>query len=132
MILNTYQGHMTKFKTFVICYLLLHWALSNCLWPLLRFSSCTHDQDSRTPTNKMLTLTLRITHKHVFPPTKIITPFIYHVSLSQKLSYAKKNSMGYAKKRKEKMFMPKDIRKNACQRAWRKEKKETKIAHTFK
>ena len=42
----------------------------------------------------------------LFSSTKIVTPFFYHVSLSQKNSYAKKNSMGYAKKerRKEKKY----------------------------
>ena len=49
------------------------------------------------------------------------------LSLS-KNSYAKNNSMGYAKKTrrgKEKKFMPKGMReKNACQRAGRKEKKK--------
>ena len=51
------------------------------LWPLLRFSSCTHDQDTRTSTNKMLTLTLRVTQKHAFSIHQIISPFIYHESL---------------------------------------------------
>ena len=49
-------------------HMLLVWALSfvKLLWPLLRFSSCTHDQDSHIPINKMLTPTLRVTQKHAF------------------------------------------------------------------
>ena len=71
------------------------------LWPLLRFSSCTHDQDSRTPTNKMLTLTPRVTQKHVFRPPKIKTPFIYHESFSPKFSYAKKKYGAMLKKERD-------------------------------
>jgi len=51
----------------------------------------------------------------LFPSTKQLLHPLYHVSLSR-ISCAKKNSMGYAKKRK--MSMPKGMReKNACQRA---------------
>ena len=84
MIMNTYQGHMTRYPNSNLSHILLVWALSffKLLWPLLRFSSCTHDPDSCTPTNKLLTLTLRVTHKHAFSVHQIITPFIYHVSLS--------------------------------------------------
>ena len=115
-----------------LSHMLLVWSLSfvKLLWPLLRFSSCTHDQDTRIPTNKLLTLTLRVMQKHIFFVHQIITPFIYHVSFSQKFSYAKKNSMGYAKKRerKEKKYPCQKAweKKNACRRAWRKEKKERK------
>jgi hypothetical protein len=42
--------------------------------------------------------------KYAFFVHQIITPFIYHVSLSQNFSYAKKNSMGYAKKREKKKY----------------------------
>jgi hypothetical protein len=38
----------------------------------------------------MLTLTLRVTQKHVFRPPKIKTPFVCHESLSPKFSHAKK------------------------------------------
>ena len=124
--MNTYQGHMTWYSKSNLSHILVVWSLSfvKLLWPLLRFLSCTHDQDTRTPTNKLLTLTLRVTQKHAFSVHQIITPFVYHVSLSQKFSYAKKNSMSYAKNEKRKISMPKGMRKNACQRAWRKEKKK--------
>ena len=47
----------------------------------------------------MLTLTLRVTQKHVFHPPKIETPFICHESFSLKFSCAKKKeSMDYVKK----------------------------------
>ena len=46
----------------------------------------------------MLTLTLRVTQKHVFCPPKIKTPFIYHESFSPKFSYAKQEVWGHAKK----------------------------------
>ena len=74
-----------------LSHMLLIFTLSivKLVWPLLRFSSCTHDQDSRTPTNKMLTLTPTVTQKHVFHPPKIKTPFICHESFSPKFSYAK-------------------------------------------
>ena len=52
--------------------------------------------------------------KHAFLSTKIITPFIYHVSLSQKISYAKKKDMGYAEKKEKKK------EKCPCQKAWEK------------
>ena len=68
MIMNTYEGHVTWYSNSNLCHMLLVWALSfvKLLLPLLRFSSCTHDQDTRTPTNKLLTLTLRVTQKHAF------------------------------------------------------------------
>jgi hypothetical protein len=47
----------------------------------------------------MLTLTLRVTQKHVFHPPKIKTPFICYESFSPKFSHAKKEVWGYAKKR---------------------------------
>ena len=92
MIKNTYQGYMTTYtcKTLVICYLLLHWALSNCLWPLLRFSSCAHDQDTCIPTNKTIDSYIESYAKHVIPPTKIITPFIYLESLFLKFHMPKR------------------------------------------
>ena len=42
------------------------------------------------PHIKMLTLTLRVTQKHIFHPPKIKTPFTFHESFSPKFSYAKK------------------------------------------
>ena len=92
MIMNTYQGHMTWYSNSSLSHMLLVWSLSfvKLLWPLLRFSSCTHDQDTRTPINKLQTLTLRVTHKHAFSVHQIITPFIYYESLFQKVSYAKR------------------------------------------
>ena len=47
----------------------------------------------------MLTLTLRVTQKHVFCPPKIKTPFISHETFSLKFSYAENKVWGYAKKR---------------------------------
>ena len=46
----------------------------------------------------MLTLTLRVTQKHVFCPPKIKTPFIYHESCFPKYSYAKKKYGAMLKK----------------------------------
>ena len=84
------------------------------LWPLLRFSSCTHDQDTRTPTNKLLTLTLRVMHKYAFS----IHQNNYSIHLScpslSKISCDKKNSMGYAKKREKEKY--------PCQKAWEKKR----------
>ena len=73
-------------------HMLLVWALSfvKLLWPLLRFLSCAHDQDTRTPTNKMLTLTLRVTQKHAFSIHQNNTPFILSCISLSKISYAKK------------------------------------------
>ena len=72
MIMNTYQGHMTWYSNSNLSHMLLVWSLSfvKLLWPLLRFSSCTHDQDTHTPTIQLLTLTLRVTQKTCFfrPP----------------------------------------------------------------
>ena len=113
-----------------LSHMLLVRALSfvKLLWPLLRFSSCTYDQDTCTPTNKLLTLTLRVTQKHVFSVHQIITPFTLSCVSLSKTSYAKKNSTGYASKgEKEKYPCQKAWEKKiACQRAWRKEKKKKK------
>ena len=131
MITNTYQGHMTWFKIQYLSHMLLVWALSfvKLLWPMLRFSSCTHDQDTHTPTNKLLTLTLKVTQKHAFSVHQIITPFVYHVSLSQKFHVPKrivwamlkkeekKKKNIHAKKHERKKCMPKSMKK-------RKEKKK--------
>ena len=113
MIMNTYQGHMTWYSNSNLSHMLLVWSLSfvKLLWPLLRFSSCTHDQDTCTPTNKPLTLTLRVTQKQDFSNHQIITPFIYHVSLSKKFHMPKRIVWAMLKKGKKKM---------PCQKAWEK------------
>ena len=86
-----------------LSHMLLIFTLSfvKLLWPLLRFSSCTHDQDLRTPTNKMLTLTLKVTQKHVVRLPKIKTPFICHESFSPKFFICRKEVWGYAKKKRD-------------------------------
>jgi hypothetical protein len=63
----TYQGYIWSYmtKTFHIC-LLLCVEFYHVLWPLSRDVLCSQNQNSRTPTNKMLTLALRVTQKHVF------------------------------------------------------------------
>ena len=85
------------------------------LWPLLRFSSCTHDQYTRTPTNKIAdSYTKKILHS------------LYHVSLSQKnfmcqrIVWAMLKKEGkniHAKRLERKKCMPKNMKK-------RKEKKK--------
>jgi hypothetical protein len=107
--------------------LTLYWVWSSFVTPL-RDVSWSQDQNSRTRhQNKQLFLHWEYA-THVFH-SKNNTPFIYHVPLSQKISYAKKEDMGYAKKKKKKkknISMPKGMReKNACQRAWRKEEKDS-------
>ena len=67
----------------------------------------------------------------LFPSTKIITPFIYHVSLSQKFHMAKRIVSAMLKKRrerKEKNIHAKrhERKKYAYQRAWRKKQKRNK------
>jgi len=104
MIMNTYQGHMTWFKIQNLSHMLLVWTLSfiKLLWPSLRFSSCTHDQDTRTLINKTVDSYTESYAKTCFfrPPNN------YYIHLScvslSKISYAKNNSMGYAKKRERK------------------------------
>ena len=85
------------------------------LWPLLRFLSCAHDQDTRTPTNKLLTLTLRVTQKRAYSVHQIITPLVYHESLFLKFHMPKRKVWAVLKKEKknihakeawEKKFMP--------------------------
>ena len=49
----------------------------------------------------MLTLTLRVTQKHVFRPPKIKTPFIGHESFSPKFSYAKNKYGAMLKKERD-------------------------------
>ena len=93
----SYQSHMMLYttKTLLICYLLSCWALSNCLWPLLRFSPCTHDQDSRTPTYKNdNSYTKSYPKTCFFGPPKIKTPFICHDSFSPKFFICQARSIG--------------------------------------
>ena len=92
---------------------------------------------TRTPTNKLLTLTLRVTQKHAFSIHQIITPFIYHKSLSLKFHMPKRIVWAmlkkeekniHAKRHERKKCMPKSMKK----RKEKERKKEIKIAHTFK
>ena len=117
--MNTYQGHMTWYSNLNLSHMLLVWSLSfvELLWPLLRFSSCIHDQDTRTPTNKLLTLTRRVTQKTCLSVhhKKLLHSFI--MSLSQKFHVPKrivwamlKNKKREKKERKEKKSMPKGMR----------------------
>ena len=104
---------------------------------MFRFSSCTHDQDSRRPTIKIITLTLRVTQKHVFQPPKIKTSFICHESFPLKLSYAKKIEVcGYTKKREthEALKIAKEKKKKNGTHEGSKvsKKQERNIAHTSK
>jgi hypothetical protein len=96
MITNTYQGHMAWYSNSNLSHMLLVWALSfvKLLWPMLRFSSCTHDHDTRTPTNKLLTLTLRVTHNMDSSVHHIITPFTLSWYLSLKSFICQKESYG--------------------------------------
>ena len=72
MVMNTYQGHMTWYPNSNLSHMLLVITLSfvKLVWPLLRFSSCTHDQDTRTPTNKIADFYTESYAKTCFPPTK--------------------------------------------------------------
>ena len=54
------------------------------------------------PQIKLLTLTLRVTQKHAFSIHQINTPFVYHVSLSQKFDMPKRIVWAMLKKEKEK------------------------------
>ena len=105
------------------------------LWPLLRFLSCTHDQDSRTPTIKMLTLIPRVMQKHVFHLPKIKTSFICHESFSPKFSYAKKKYEAMLKKERDTWSSQNSKRKekNGTHEGSKMlEKRKIKIAHTSK
>ena len=70
----------------------------------------------------MLTLTLRVTQKHVFSVHQIITPFIYYESLKNFI--CQKNSMGYTKKRK--MSMPKGMREKMHAKEHEEKKRKRK------
>ena len=124
MITNTYQGHMTWFKIQYLSHMLLVWALSfvKLLWPLLRLSSCTHDQDTRTPTNKLLTLTLRVMQKHIFPSKKNYS--IRLLWLSKNLYAKKRNGMGYAKKKRKSIHAKRHERKKCMPKSMKKRKEE--------
>ena len=116
--------------------MLLVWALNfvKLLWPLLRFSSCTHDQDTRAPTNKIADSYTESYAQTCFfrPLNNYSIQFI--ICPSQKIHMPKRIVWAMLKKeKKQKISMPKGMReKNAWQRAWRKEKKQINIAHTFK
>ena len=87
------------------------------------------------PQIKLLTLTLRVTPKHAFSVHQIITPFIYHVSLSKKISYAKKIEVcGYTKKREthEALKIAKEKKKKNGTHEGSKVLKKREIAHVFK
>jgi hypothetical protein len=96
MIMNTHQGHMTWYSNSNLSHMLLVWALNfvKLLWPVLRFSSCTHDQDTHTPINKMLTLTLRVTHNMHFSVHQNNTPFTLSWFLSLKSFICQKERYG--------------------------------------
>ena len=59
-----------------------------------------------------MTHTLGVTQKHVFLVHQIITTFTLSCVSLSKISYATKNSMGYAKKREKEKY--------SCQKAWEK------------
>ena len=62
----------------------------------------------------MLTLTLRVMQKYAFSVHQIITPFMYHVSLSQKFHVPKRIVWAMLKKgkkrKRKKISMPKGMR----------------------
>ena len=64
--------------------------------------------------------------KHAFFVHQIITPFIYHVSLSQKFSYAKKIVCAMLKKEERKISIPKGIREKKEMDAKEHEEKKRK------
>ena len=108
---------MTWYSNSNLTDMLLVWALSfvKLLGTVLRFSSSTHHKDTRTPTNKLLTLTLRVTQKYIFSIHQIITPFIYHVSLSQKFHVPKRIVWAMLKKEGKKYIHAKrHERKKQC------------------
>ena len=72
--------------------------MSNCCDPYRDSRHAPMIKIQEHPHIKMLTLTLRVTQKHVFRPPKIKTLFICHKSFSPKFLYAKKEVWGYAKK----------------------------------
>ena len=83
------------------------------------------------PQIKLLTLTLRVTQKHAFSIHQINTPFVYHVSLSQKFDMPKRIVWAMLKKEKEKKnAMPKGMREKM--HAKEHEEKKRKRTHTFK
>ena len=104
------------------------------LWPFLRFSSCTPNQHSRTPTNKMLTLTLRVTQKQVFfcPPNKY-SIYLSWVFLSKVFIYQKEYG-AILKKERDIWSSQNSKRKDEKEwNTWRFQSIEkSEIAHTFK
>ena len=72
MIMNTYQGHTTWYSNSnpSHMYLFEHWALSNCCDSHRDSCHAPMNKTHEHPQIKLLTLTLRVTQKHVFfrPP----------------------------------------------------------------
>ena len=99
------------------------------LWSLLRFSSCTHDQDSRTPIIKKLTLTLRVTQKHVFHPPKYKNSVHLSWALHSKVFICQKEYGAILKKREthEALKIAKEKKKkngtHEGSKCWKKKKK---------
>jgi hypothetical protein len=106
----------------------LSFELCQIIVTLVEILVCTHDQDTRTPTNKLLTLKLRVTQKHAHFIHQIITPFTLSCASLSKISDAKKNSISYAKKRREKIkiSMPKGMKKMNAKEHEEKKRKEKK------
>jgi hypothetical protein len=84
-----------------LSHMLLVWALSfvKLLWPKLRFLSCTHDQGTRTPTNKNTDSYTKSYAQHaLFRPPNNFSIYLIMMSLSQKFHMPRKKDRGYAKK----------------------------------
>ena len=92
------------FENLIHMLLVLHWALSNYLWPLWDSFHAFRIKITYTMYILMLTSTLEVTQKHASHPHKN-TPSLWHDS-----SYCKRN-IGYAKRKVEKIFVPRSMGK---------------------
>ena len=119
--------HYTKYKTLVICCLFSHWALSNCYDPCW---DSRHAPIIKTRVYPQINCWLLHWELHKNMSFRPLNNYSIHciMSLSQKFYMPKRIVWAMLnKKKKRKMTMPKGMReKNACQRAWRKEKRKRK------
>ena len=78
------------YETLVICYLLLHWTLSNCCDPCW---DSRHAPMIKTHVHPQINCWLLHWELHtnmLFRSNKIITPFVYHVCVSLKIFMCQK------------------------------------------
>ena len=116
---NSLAPQWYKIPTIAICWyvfenlirmlLVLHWALSNCLWPLWDSFHAFKIKITNTPHILLPTSTLKVAQKYAFHPHKNTLIILTWLFILQK-------EYGLCERK----------RKNICAEAWKKEKEKEK------